>query len=206
MDTIPARRGKATYLRQGQSIRIVNTHGEQVVDTWAFTAGMLTEFMSMEHTRATLTRMRPKVGDGLFTNRRRKILTMTEDTSRGDHDTLMAACDSERYILLGVKEYHDNYTDNLFAAMQALGLTPPECPSPLNLFMNIPWTSDGELQFRPTVSRAGDHVVLTALEKIVVVLSACPMDVNAINGHQPSDVAIEVHRGATSMIPTEAVP
>jgi uncharacterized protein YcgI (DUF1989 family) len=32
----------------------------------------------------------------------RKILTMIEDTSRGDHDTLMAACNSERYILLGV--------------------------------------------------------------------------------------------------------
>ncbi|HLM11012.1 MAG TPA: urea carboxylase-associated family protein, partial [Reyranella sp.] len=111
METIPARRGKATHLRRGQSIRIVNTHGAQVVDTWAFTADMLTEFMSMEHTRATLTHLRPKVGDGLYTNRRRKILTMTEDTSRGDHDTLIAACDSERYILLGVKEYHDNCTD-----------------------------------------------------------------------------------------------
>ena len=64
MDTIPARRGKATYLRQGQSIRIINTHGEQVVDTWAFTAGMLTEFMSMEHTRATLTRLVPRAATG----------------------------------------------------------------------------------------------------------------------------------------------
>ena len=151
METIPARRGKATHLRRGQSIRIVNTHGAQVVDTWAFTAGMLTEFMSMEHTRATLTKLRPQVGDGLYTNRRRKILTMTEDTSRGDHDTLIAACDSERYILLGVKEYHDNCTDNLFAAMQALGLTPPECPSPLNLFMNIPWTP------RQALLRSADH-------------------------------------------------
>src|SRR6202158_370153 len=99
METVPARRGKACHLRQGQSIRIINTHGEQVVDTWAFTAGMLTEFMSMEHTRATLTKMVPKVGDGLYTNRRRKILTMTEDSRLGAHDTLMAACDSARYIL-----------------------------------------------------------------------------------------------------------
>ena len=57
---------------------------------------MLTEFMSMEHTRATLTSMRPKVGDGLYTNRRRKILTMAEDTSRGDHDTLMSARSGRR--------------------------------------------------------------------------------------------------------------
>ena len=182
MDTIPARRGKATYLRQGQSIRIINTHGEQVVDTWAFTAGMLAEFMSMEHTRATLTRMRPKVADGLYTNRRRKILTMTEDTSRGDHDTLMAACDSERYILLGVKEYHDNCTDNLFAAMQALGLTPPECPSPLNLFMNIPWTPDGTLAWAEPVSTAGSYAVLRAEMDLVIAFSACPQDVLPING------------------------
>ena len=182
METIPARRGKATHLRRGQSIRIVNTHGAQVVDTWAFTAGMLTEFMSMEHTRATLTSLRPKVGDGLYTNRRRKILTMTEDTSRGDHDTLIAACDSERYILLGVKEYHDNCTDNLFAAMQALGLTPPECPSPLNLFMNIPWTAEGRLSFDPPTTRPGDSVTLRAELDCTVAMSACPQDILPING------------------------
>ena len=60
MELIPARRGKACYLNKGQSIRIVNTHGAQVVDTWAFTASMLTEFMSMEHTRATLTKLVPR--------------------------------------------------------------------------------------------------------------------------------------------------
>jgi uncharacterized protein len=183
METIPARRGKATWLKRDQSIRIVNTHGAQVVDTWAFTAGMmLTEFMSMEHTRATLTSLRPRVGDGLFTNRRRKILTMTEDTSRGDHDTLIAACDRERYILLGVKEYHDNCTDNLFAAMETLGLKPPECPSPLNLFMNIPWTADGRLSFDPPTTKPGDYVTLRAEIDCVIAMSACPQDILPING------------------------
>jgi len=194
METIPARRGKATHLKRGQSIRIVNTHGAQVVDTWAFTAGMLTEFMSMEHTRATLTRLIPRPGDGLYTNRRRKILTMTEDTSRGDHDTLMAACDSERYILLGVKEYHDNCTDNLFAAMQALGLTPPECPSPLNLFMHIPWTATGTLSFDPPTSKPGDAVTLCAELDCIVAMSACPQDILPINGTagKPTEAHYEV--------------
>jgi len=182
METIPARRGKATYVKKGQSLRIINTHGTQVVDTWAFVAAMLTEFMSMEHTRATLTRLVPRVGDGLYTNRRRKILTLTEDTSKGNHDTLMAACDSERYILLGVKEYHDNCTDNLFAAMQGLGLTPPECPSPFNLFMNIPWTPAGDLSFDPPTTTAGDYVTLKAELDCIVAMSACPQDILPING------------------------
>jgi uncharacterized protein len=182
METIPARRGKATYVKRGQSIRIVNTHGAQVVDTWAFTAAMLTEFMSMEHTRATLTKLVPRPGDGLYTNHRRKILTMTADTSRGDHDTLIAACDNERYILLGVKEYHDNCTDNLGAAMRALGLTPPECPSPLNLFMHIPWKPTGELSFEPPTCKPGDSVTLRAELDCIIAMSACPQDILPING------------------------
>ena len=36
--TIPARRGKAARVSRGQTVRVVNTHGEQVVDTWAFNA------------------------------------------------------------------------------------------------------------------------------------------------------------------------
>ena len=195
MEIIPARRGKAAYVRQGQSIRIVNTHGSQVVDTWAFTAGMLTEFMSMEHTRATLTKMIPRPGDGLYTNRRRKILTMTEDSSRGDHDTLMAACDSERYILLGVKEYHDNCTDNLFAAMQGIGLVPPECPSPLNLFMNIPWAADGALAFAaPPKPVPGGYVRLRAEMDLVIAFSACPQDILPINGEagKPTEAHYEI--------------
>ena len=64
----------------------------------------------------------------------------------------MAACDNPRYGLLGCTEYHDNCTDNLSAGMKELGLEEPETPSPLNLFMNIPWTPDGELSWEEPVS------------------------------------------------------
>jgi hypothetical protein len=36
MQTIPARHGVATFVPAGQTIKIVNTSGHQVVDTWAF--------------------------------------------------------------------------------------------------------------------------------------------------------------------------
>ena len=36
LQTIPARRGAATIVRAGHKIKIINTHGNQVVDTWAF--------------------------------------------------------------------------------------------------------------------------------------------------------------------------
>ena len=182
LTTIPARRGKAARARQGQHVRVVNTHGSQVVDTWAFVAGDLAEFMSMEHTRANLEKLVPAVGDALLTNRRRPILTLVEDTSGGVHDTLIAACDRWRYELLGARGYHDNCTDNLAAALAELGLAPPETPSPLNLFMNIPWTAEGRLSFEPPVSTPGSHVVLRAEVDCIVVFSACPQDMVPING------------------------
>jgi uncharacterized protein YcgI (DUF1989 family) len=179
---IPARRGKAARLARGQTITIVNTHGSQVVDTWAFVDGMLTEFMSMEHSRATFLKLRPSVGDRLVTNKRRPILTLIEDSSSGVHDTLIAACDNERYGLLGCTEYHDNCTDNLAAALSELGLRPPETPSPLNLFMNIPWTQAGGLSFEEPKTKPGDFVVLRAEIDAVVAMSACPQDILPING------------------------
>ena len=91
--------------------------------------------MSMEHTRATMLRLRPHVGDVFRSNKRRPILTLTEDSCGGVHDMLLAACDNERYGLLGCTEYHDDCTDNLHAAMAELGLRAPETPSPLNLLI-----------------------------------------------------------------------
>ena len=128
--TIPARRGKAAFLKQGQHIRVINTHGQQVIDTWAFRRDDLSECMSMEHSRTALGRIVAHVGDALVTNRRRPILRLLEDTSPGVHDTLLAACDRYRYELLGCEGYHDNCTDNLATALSELELTAPTTPSP----------------------------------------------------------------------------
>ena len=192
--TVPARKGRAARLNKDQAIKIINTHGTQVVDTWAFSAEDLHEFMSMEHMRPTIGTIFPHKGHYLHTNRRRPILYFEEDTSPGIHDTLMAACDDYRYGLLGCKEYHDNCTDNLFAAMQGVGLTPPECPSPLNLFMNIPWKPDGRISFDPPTTKPGDYVTLRAELDCVVAMSACPQDILPINGTtgKPTEAHYEI--------------
>jgi uncharacterized protein YcgI (DUF1989 family) len=120
--TIPARRGVAAFVDAGRHVSVINTHGTQVVDTWAFVRSDPAEFMSMEHTRATTLELTPGVGEHYYSNRRRALLTVVEDTSPGVHDTLLAACDSYRYALLGCTEYHDNCTDNLTAALRVLGV------------------------------------------------------------------------------------
>lgn len=187
---IPARKGKAAPMRRGQTVKVINTKGQQVVDTWAFSTDDLREFLSMEHSRVAIGRIIPKIGDVLVTNRRRPILTLIADTSGGVHDTLLAACDRYRYEGLGVTEYHDNCTDNLLAALAALGFEAPHTPAPLNLFMNTPVIGGDRIDFRPPVSTPGSHVALRAEMDCIIAFSACPQDRVPING--------------TAMRPTEA--
>jgi uncharacterized protein len=182
MIEIPARRGKAVRVKHGQKVRVINTKGQQVVDTWAFNAADLREFMSMEHSRVAIGRIIPGIGDTLVSNKRRPILTITEDTSGGIHDTLFAACDRWRYEALGCAGYHDNCTDNLAAGLAAFGLEPPETPAPLNLFMNIPVMDGNRVEVRPPVSTPGSYVTLRAEMDSIVAFSACPQDLVPING------------------------
>jgi uncharacterized protein YcgI (DUF1989 family) len=63
----------------------------------------------------------PKVGDGLYDNERRKMLTIVEDTTDGVHDTLIAACDKERYLELGGEEGHRHCAGNMVEGLGALG-------------------------------------------------------------------------------------
>jgi uncharacterized protein YcgI (DUF1989 family) len=190
LTAVPARRGLAIRLAQGQAIQIVNTHGQQVVDTWCFNADDYSEFMSMEHLHASLQGIFPVKGDGLATNRRRSILILEEDTSPGRHDTIIAACDVHRYAALGCREYHNNCTDNLRAALQQLDIHVAECPAPLNLWMNIPVGPDGKIGWGEPLSRPGDYVTLRAVVDCIVVMSTCPQDMIPINGSacQPTEV------------------
>ena len=189
---LPARRGKAVLLKQGQALKIINTHGHQVVDFWAFVADHQIEYSGMEQCRATWLKMCPQVGDHLYSNRRRPLMTLETDTSPGRHDSVMAPCDNERYGLLGCTEYHDNCKDNMHAALAALGIHVPFTPGSLNLFMNIPWQSDGTLSFDPPLSKPGDFVVWRALLDCIAVMSACPQDILDINNKNTVEAHYEI--------------
>ncbi|MBV8915688.1 MAG: urea carboxylase-associated family protein [Acetobacteraceae bacterium] len=182
LETIPARQGRAVRLRAGQSIAVVNTHGSQVLDTWAFAADDPTEYMSMEHTRSSNSRWTPTVGTVFVSTRRRPMLTLVEDSSPGVHDTLLCACSPEIYRELGCTDWHASCEENLHAALAAVGVLPPCTPGPLNLFMNVPVAPDGTLDRYPPASRPGDRVVLRAETELWLVFSACPQDITLING------------------------
>jgi uncharacterized protein YcgI (DUF1989 family) len=194
MEEIAGGHGRAVVLAAGERVRIVNTHGAQVVDTWALAHRDTSEHLSVEHTRRMLFRLFPRRGDRLFSNRRNPMLLIEEDTAPGRHDMLLACCDPWLYRHYGCPPGHRNCRDNFREALFAAGFDSVLVPNPLNLWMNIPVSRDDEIAVLPPVSRPGDHVTFRALVDLVLVLSACPMDVTPINGEDrtPRPVHYEV--------------
>lgn len=194
---IEARCGIAVRVAKGQSLTVVNPSGHQVCDFWAFTTENMHEHLSMAHLHTTLGTIFPKVGDPLVSTLRRTLLTITEDTSPGVHDTVIASCDHARYRQLGCTAYHDNCADNLRMALIAIGLRAPVIPAPFNLWMNVPVAPDGVTRFAPPVAAPGDRMSFRANVDVIVVMSACPQDLTPVNGEgvAPGPLAFAITAG-----------
>ena len=179
---VEAGHGGRMALSQGEHIRIVCIEGSQVCDFWAFRISDPNEFLSAEHTRTTMERLVPTVGSTLYSNFRHPILTVIEDTSPGIHDLLMSACDPRRYELLGHKGYHRSCAENLCTMMDEAGETTHELPSPFNIFQNVEIYDDGSIAIVPPKVSTGEYLEMRAEFDLLVVVSACPMDIAMTNG------------------------
>ncbi|OLP57916.1 aminomethyltransferase [Xaviernesmea oryzae] len=190
--TVAAGRGRAFAMKAGDHVRIVNTHGHQVVDAWALAAEDAGETSSMDHTRSVNSNIFFQQGMRVLSSRRRPMLTLVADSAGLRHDTLLCPCSRELYQQLGCAEPHRSCTDNFHEALAEAGCAVPFTPASLNLFMNVPVSPDGAVDRLPPASRAGDSVVLRAEMDLTLVLSACPQDITPINGEArtPRDIAV----------------
>jgi uncharacterized protein len=186
--------GAALHLRAGQAVRLINTHGTQVVDTWCLAAADTTEHVSVEHTRRMLGRLFPRQGDCLYSNRRNMLLRMELDSSGCRHDMLVACCDSWLYAFYGCPPGHANCHDNFIAALAEHGIRPSHVPNPVNLWMNVPVEDNERIELLGPESQPGDTLLLRALVDCYVVFSACPMDITPVNGEDrtPKPVRYEI--------------
>jgi len=186
--------GGHMHVSAGEHVRITNLEGSQVCDFWAFSRASTGEFLSAEHTRSTLQKLVPAVGDSLFSNRRHAMLTVTEDTSPGTHVFLMSACCPRRYELLGHVGYHRSCAENLCLVMDEAGATAHELPSPFNIFQNVEIGEGWHIDIVPPEVEAGQYLEMRAESDLLVVISACPMDIAMTNGPDGKTRPIRLER------------
>jgi uncharacterized protein YcgI (DUF1989 family) len=173
MRLLEPRTGTAFVLRKGERLKVTDPRGEQVSDFFAFALDRPSEYLSSGRTFDYLSKIYITAGDILYSSASRPLVRMVEDTV-GRHDFLLTPCSKDTFrIIYNDASPHHGCEGNLLSAFRNFGVTLPSLPSTLNLFMYVDLNEKGELKVLPPKSRAGDYVILEALEDLLVGLTAC---------------------------------
>lgn len=188
---IPPYEGRGTILRAGEEVIIIDMEGKQVGDFVCFNKNDIEEYVSPVHMRASLSSIRLKIGDGLYSNKRRPLMTFEEDTV-GKHDFFFPACDFYRYKVDFGLDNHPNCYDNLKTALATQGLTNVPIPDPINWFMNNALDENGDYVIEEPLSKPGDYIRLKALEDVVIACTTCSQDLAPVNGWKVTPILMKV--------------
>lgn len=174
MKVIPIQSGAAFKINKGQYLKVIDIKGSQVSDMVFFNAHDTKEKFSSNKTMDFEESILLTKGNFLWSNFGRKMMFIEEDTN-GRNDILLAPCSQETFDIMydNAGNDHPSCQNNLNINLAAFTILPHEVPSAFNLFMNVQFDEEGKLSVHKPLSKAGDFVILKALEDLIIGLTAC---------------------------------
>ena len=136
----------------------------------------------------------PGLYSKFFNAKMQPLVEVVQDTV-GRHDTFNTACNARYYDEMGYPG-HVNCTDNMNQVLDPFGVAARRGWEAINFFYNTQVDDANQIYLDEPWSRPGDYVLLRALEDLVCVSTACPCDVDAANGWNPTDIAVRVYPAA----------
>lgn len=188
---IPARRPWVHPLKAGQTLRIVDSEGQQAVDTLFYAMTDPTERYSNTETVRRQNNLYLSAGSPIVSSEGRLMATIVADTC-GRHDTSAGACSREsNTVRFGHHTAHQHACrENFILGLAEIGLEKRDIVPNINFFMNVPVDADGRLAIVDGLSEPGGYVELTADMDVYVVISNCPQINNPCNGWNPTPVRV----------------
>lgn len=173
---------------KGQKIKIIDIDGGQVADFFAEMKGTHEEYVSPSVTIDCNESLKIKEGTIIYSNLYRPMFRVESDDV-GAHDLLFPSCSKNMYDFFYQNgSNHSNCLDNI---NHALG-TDRTIIQPINFFMNTVISSDGKIEIKKPISKAGDQIVLTALVDCVLGISACSVSECDTNSGICTRIAVRV--------------
>lgn len=195
---------KAYEVKKGQFAQIIDVEGQQCSDFMAMRSSALDAGVE-RHIDSTVSRTMtrsayplPGLHDKFFDQDIRPLLAVRQDTV-GRHDTFALACTARGYEERGFPG-HVNCSDNISEAFAPYGIQARRAWPAINFFFNswIDWR-DHAIASDEAWSRPGDYVAMQALTDLVCVSTACPDDVDPINGWNPTDIHVRIYEENSSI-------
>ena len=194
---IAARTAEAYEVRAGEFIQIIDVQGRECSDFQALAVAGLDRGLEL-CLDATATRTltgsacpAPGLLSKCYDQNLQPMVEVVRDTC-GRHDSFLYACTEKYYSDMGYPG-HVNCTDNFNAALARFGVAPRRGWMALNFFFNTGFDDANQAFLDNPWSRPGDYVLLRALTDLVCVSSACPDDIDAANGWNPTDIHVRVY-------------
>lgn len=183
-------------VRKGQVIRIIDSEGQQAVDTIFYRADDFAERYSAQDTVRMQGGAYVGVGTKVVSNEGNVMLTVVGDTC-GRHDTMAGACSCEsNTVRFGYEtRYLHACRDNFLLEVSKHGMSKRDIVPNINFFMNVPIAPSGEMTIVDGLSKPGDYVELVAEMDVLCVISNCPQVNNPCNGFNPTPIQVLVWEG-----------
>ncbi len=193
----------AYELRKGETVQIIDIFGQQCSDFQALRSDALDrgyeKMIDSTATRSMVRRAFPAPGllDKFFDEDMRPLLRVVQDTC-GRHDTFGLACTGRGYEERGFPG-HVNCSDNISAALEPYGIRRRAAWPAINFFWNTWLDEHQQILTEESHSRPGDYVAMEALENLTCVSTACPDDIDPINGWNPTDIHVRIYKPETRL-------
>ena len=188
---IAAERPWSRVVKRGQTLRIVDSEGQQAVDALLYCAEDTAERYSTQDTLRTQGSAYVELGTRLISNRGRVMARITADTC-GRHDSSAGCCSCESNAVRFGEEtrYQHACRENFILELSKYGMTKRDIVANLNFFMNVPIDPDGKFTVVDGISAPGNHVDVTMDIDVIFVISNCPQVNNPCNGFNPTPIRV----------------
>ena len=190
---VPAERPWSRVIRQGQTLRIIDSEGQQAVDALLYCRDVPGERYSAQDTLRVQGSAYLGLGTKLISNCGRVMASITADTC-GQHDTSAGCCSCEsNAVRFGeATKYQHACRENFILELSKHGLEKRDIVPNLNFFMNVPIDPSGNFTVVDGLPGTGHSVDITAEMDVLFVISNCPQVNNPCNGFNPTPVRVLV--------------
>jgi urea carboxylase-associated protein 1 len=196
-ESLAAGKPWARIIEKGQSLRIVDVHGQQGVDFLCYNAHAPEERYHAPNTLKAARSLRLTTGHVLYSDVARPLFRITDDTC-GTHDTIGGCCSApSNEMLYGVSDC-PGCRENFLTALGTYGLGRKDIVPNINFFCNVPVYDEARLAdsvFEESRSVPGNYVELRAEMDAIAVVSNCPQVNNPCNAGEPTAIRIMVLSG-----------
>lgn len=186
-------------MRKGTALRIIDKEGGANVGMLFYNPINLLERYNAPDTLKCQHTFKLTKGNCLYSDMGRVFCSIVED-SVGWHETV---CGNTTKAMVEKKwgehsyqdyhnEWHQNGYNSFLVELAKLGLGKKDMASNLNLFSKVEVDEQGDLQFVPENSKAGDYIELRFEMDTIVLFHTCPHPLNPAKEYPRKPITYEI--------------